>query len=57
MDIMTVVLAFCVCLLWWDRKKTLKELDATRDSAAMAWRRVDRADRTVWTTHQDNIHQ
>jgi hypothetical protein len=57
MDIMTLVLTFCVGLLWWDRKKTLKELDATRESAAMAWRRVDRADRITWATHRDNIHQ
>lgn len=57
MDIMTLVLTFCVGLLWWDRKKTLKELDEARASAAMAWRRVDLADRTVWVTHRDNIHQ
>lgn len=57
MDIMTLVLTFCVGLLWWDRKKTLKELDEARASANQAWRRVDRADRTVWVTHRDNIHQ
>lgn len=56
MDIMTLVLAMCVGLLWWDRKKTLKELDATRESAAHAWSRADRLDRIRWT-QQDNIHQ